>query len=59
MIQRAWSMLVCAYLYMAGYLHVQANIEEQESLVPGQTRETRQRGMEAEFYQGDMINKRV
>lgn len=51
-------MLVCAYLCMAGYLHVQTNIEEQESPIPGQTRETRERGMEAEIYQGDMLNKR-
>lgn len=43
-------MLVCAYLYMAGYLHVQANLEEQESLVPGQTRETRERGMGGQSF---------
>ena len=48
-------MLVCAYLCTAEYLHVQASMEEQESPVPGKTRE---RGMEAEIYQGDMINKR-
>lgn len=35
MIQRTRSMLVCAYLCMAGYLHVQDNIEEQELPVPG------------------------